>query len=308
MKFGRAVDLFIADWRSEGRINSPLTERIYRGKLDHLTETVDNRDPAKVGANDLKRALGRWDGESRRQAHAIYRSFFRWAMTEDIRDNNPADKVRQTRPKPPQIARLTREEGARLLVASRPMRRDRWLVHLGCCAGLRSQELRGLQGRHFARPGFVWVSPDIGKGSKERWVPVIADLEPIVEEILTLVGLEEYVLPGQRSAGHPTPDIMRDTQRPIGATTLYRRVVDLGEAAGIGVRVTPHSMRHLFSTYVARHGGILVAKALLGHADISTTQRYTDAPTLDELAVSLHGFSFFGAVPSPTSQTKGAMP
>jgi site-specific recombinase XerD len=63
-------------------------------------------------------------------------------------------------------------------------------------------------------------------------------------------------------------------------------------------------MRHLFSTYVARHGGILVAKALLGHADISTTQRYTDAPTLDELAISLHGFSFFGAVPQP----KGATP
>jgi integrase/recombinase XerD len=306
MTFTEAKERFIADWRAEGRINSALTERVYRGKLDHLSDTVEDRDPADIGRDDMNRALERWTGESRRQAHAIYRSFFRWAMTEGMRENNPADLVRQTKPKPPQIARLTREEGARLLVASRAQRRDRWLVHLGCCAGLRAQELRGLRGRHFARPGFVWVSPDIGKGQKERWVPVITDLEPIVEEILTLTGLEEFVLPGQRSAGHPTPDIMRDTTRPIGATTLYRRVVDLGEAAGIGVRVTPHSMRHLFSTYVARHGGILVAKALLGHADISTTQRYTDTPTLDELAISLHGFSFFGAVRDPHS--KGAMP
>lgn len=304
MRFNEATDSFIADWRAEGRINSALTERVYRGKLDHLSAMVDNRDPAKVGGPDLKRALGRWEGESRRQAHAIYRSFFRWAMTEGMRANNPADMIRSTKPKAPQIARLTREEGARLLVVSREHRRERWLVHLGCCAGLRSQELRGLQGRHFARPGFVWVSPDIGKGAKERWVPVIADLEPVVEEILTLVGLEEFVLPGQRSAGHPTPGIMRDTQRPVSASTIYNTVIALGERAGIGVRVTPHSMRHLFSTYVARHGGILVAKALLGHADISTTQRYTDAPTLDELAVSMHGFSFFGAA----TKIKGAMP
>jgi integrase/recombinase XerD len=301
--FREAIHAFIADWRAEGRINSALTERIYRAKLEHLAAAVDDRDPALVTGADLKRALGRWEGESRRQAHAVYRSFFRWAMTEDLRDSNPADMVRQTRPRAPQIARLTREEGARLLVASRPHRRDRWLVHLGCCAGLRAKELRGLQGRHFVRPGFVWVSADIAKGAKERWVPVIADLEPIVEEILTLTGLEDYVLPGQRSAGHPTPDIMRDTRRAIGASTLYRRVVDLGVAAGIGVHVTPHSMRHLFSTYVARHGGILVAKALLGHADISTTQRYTDAPTLDELAISLHGFSFFGAVPQTKETT-----
>lgn len=306
MKFALAVDRFIADWRAEGRINSPLTERVYRGKLDHLTASVDNRDPAKVGGDDIKRALSRWEGESRRQAHTIYRSFFLWAMTEGIRPNNPAELVRRTRVKQAQIARLTREETARLLVASRDRRRERWIAHLGCCAGLRSQELRGLQGRHFARPGFVWVSPEIGKGAKERWIPVVADLEPVVEEILTLIGLEEYVLPGQRSAGHPTPEIMRDTPRPISASALYRQTVALGERAGIGVRVTPHSMRHAFSTYIARHGGLLVAQALLGHAAVSTTQRYTDTPTLDELAISLHGFSFFA--PATTAKPKEATP
>jgi integrase/recombinase XerD len=304
MRFTEAVDAFIADWKAEGRINSPHTELAYRTKLTHLSETVDNRDPAKVGGTDVKAALARWEHESRRQAHAIYRTFFLWAMTEGVRATNPADMVRPTRSRAPQIARLTREETARLLVASRSRRRDCWLAHLGCCAGLRSQELRGLQGRHFLRSGFVWVSPDIGKGAKERWIPVTADLEPVVNEILALVSLEQYVLPGQRSAGHPSPDIMRDTPRPVSASAIYKQTVALGERAGIAVRVTPHSMRHSFSTYVARHGGILVAKALLGHADISTTQRYTDAPTLDELAVSLHGFSFFEAVPQP----KEAMP
>lgn len=303
MKFGRAVDAFIVDYTAEGRINSPHTTLAYRSKLEHLQGIVDNRDPAKVGPADVKQALLRWEGSSRQQAHAIYRSFFRWTMTEQIRATNPADMVRSTRSKPPQVARMTREETAMFLTASMDRRRDRWAAHLGCCAGLRSQEIRGLQGRHFARPGFVHVSEEIGKGGRSRWIPVTGDLEPVVEEIVTLIGLEEFVLPGQRSAGHPTPEIMRDTQRMLSPSGLYKQIVTLGERAGVGVRVTPHSMRHSFATYVARHAGIRATQSLLGHASIETTQGYTDQPTLDELAVSMHGFSFFGAaMPAQTSR------
>jgi hypothetical protein len=44
----------------------------------------------------------------------------------------------------------------------------------------------------------VWVSSDIGKGQKERWIPVIADLEPVWAEIAKHVGDDEYVIPKQR--------------------------------------------------------------------------------------------------------------
>src|SRR3954469_21067965 len=148
MRFGRAVDQFIADFTAEGRINSPNTALAYRTKLDHLEAVVQNRDPAKVGAKDVKKALERWDGNSRRQAHAISRSFFRWAMTEQIRATNPADMVRPTKGTKPSVARLTKPEVAQLLRASESSYRDKWVAHLGCCAGLRSQEIRGLQGRH----------------------------------------------------------------------------------------------------------------------------------------------------------------
>lgn len=305
MKFSAAVDRFLDDFQAEGRINSRNTILAYRTKLDHLTETVSNRDPSKVGPDDVKQALGRWEGNSRRQAHAIYRSFFRWCMTERIRTNNPAEMVRATKGRKPQVARLTKDEVAQLLTVSNENRRDRWVAHLGCCAGLRSQEIRGLQGRHLARPGFIWVSPQIGKGRRERWVPITADLEPVVQEMLAFVtGLDEYVLPGRRSAGHPTPAHMYDTDKMLAASTLYRQVVALGEKAGIAVKVTPHAMRHCFATYVARHTGIQTAQALLGHADISTTQRYTAGPTLDELAVSLHGFSYFHGTPVPMHARK----
>jgi site-specific recombinase XerD len=60
--------------------------------------------------------------------------------------------------------------------------------------------------------------------------------------------------------------------------------MELGQRAGIHAHITPHSMRHAFGDHVARYAGIKNAQALLGHADVGTTQMYTGAPTLDELA------------------------
>jgi hypothetical protein len=51
-------------------------------------------------------------------------------------------------------------------------------------------------------------------------------------------------------------------------------------------------MRHAFGDHVARHAGIKNAQALLGHADVGTTQMYTGAPTLDELAKAIEGYRF----------------
>jgi integrase len=62
--------------------------------------------------------------------------------------------------------------------------------------------------------------------------------------------------------------------------------------AGISAHVHPHVMRHAFGYHVARHVGIKNAQALLGHADVGTTQIYTGAPTLDELAAAVEGFRF----------------
>jgi site-specific recombinase XerD len=296
VKFTAAIREYIADARREGRLNSPHSINAYETKLNLLAEDVGNRDPSKVGAKDIKRWLDRWPNQnSRVQAHAIANSFFDHARYEGWCKGNVARDVRPAKRRKPQVSRLTREETARFLAASNDRRRDRWLAHLGCCAGLRSQELRGVQGRHFARPGFIWVSQDLGKGLKERWVPVIADLEPVVQEILTLVALDEFVLPGQRSAGHPTPEIMRDVDKRVSASAIYKQTVALGERAGIAVRVTPHVMRRSFATHVARHAGVRVAQSLLGHESITTTEEYTNAPTLDELAVSLHGISFYQA-------------
>ncbi len=76
--------------------------------------------------------------------------------------------------------------------------REKRAIYLGLCAGLRSGELRGLQGRHFQRPGWLWVSADIAKGNRERWVPVTEELRPVVDEIRERLEADDYVLPAQR--------------------------------------------------------------------------------------------------------------
>jgi hypothetical protein len=60
VRFSDAVDLFICDRRSQGRLNSESSVRGYRGTLDAHAEDVGNRDPAKVGREDVKRTLRRW--------------------------------------------------------------------------------------------------------------------------------------------------------------------------------------------------------------------------------------------------------
>jgi hypothetical protein len=71
-------------------------------------------------------------------------------------------------------------------------------AYLGVCAGVRLQELQGLQGRHFQRPGYIWISADIGTGGRERWIPVLVDLFPLVEDIRQNVTADEYVIPAER--------------------------------------------------------------------------------------------------------------
>jgi len=293
MKLTHAIEAFIADYRAEGRINSAHTELAYRAKLVRLAAATGDADASRVGPADVKAVLSRWEGNSRRQAHAIYRSFFDWSMTEGLRETNPAAMVRRTRARAPAVTRLTRAEAVAVLEASAPVRRDRWVAHLGICAGLRSQELRGLRGRHLARPGWIWVDPSIAKGGRERWVPVLADLRMVVAEMLTLVGVDEHVLAGRRWLD-PEHGVQReDPAARVAASTLYRQVVSLGQRAGVAQRVTPHTLRRAFAEHVARAAGLRVAQELLGHVSVETTTLYTERPSLDELAISVQGFSFY---------------
>lgn len=299
MRFDEAIEEFLRDKRGAGQINSPRTEVSYRSRLDALGEDVGNRDPRTVGREDVKRTLRRWaHPNTQRHARTVFVSFFDWSMEEGIRKDNPARQTRRPKKRPVSVYRLTRGEVVALMEAARTPREQR-VIFIGVLAGLRNRELRGLQRVHFERAGMIWVSPDIAKGGRERFVPVLAELEPIVEDILRTLGSADYVIGAQRSVGGRHQVLMREVPcKPSSPQSILRLVDVVARRAGIGAHIYPHLLRHAYGDHIARYAGARVAQATLGHASIDTTvSTYTGAPSLDELAVSLAGFRYAASYP-----------
>jgi len=229
-------------------------------------------------------------------------SFYDWCMTEGIRDTNPARQVRRAKKQPTSVYRLTRAESTAILHAAHSIREKR-VAYLGICAGIRNAELRGLQGRHFQRPGFIWVSQDIAKGGRERWVPILPELQPVVEDILSHVQPEHYVLPrGEAGGWGPYTFKREDPTRPMSSQTVQRTVHQLAKRAGIAAHIHPHLLRHAFADHIARHVGLKQAQNMLGHADVQTTQRYVGESTLEELAAAIRHLRFADDFLPPVEQ------
>lgn len=301
MRISKAIDHYLVDMQGSGRLNSPRTATSYRSALERHAADARDRHLSEITREDVKRTLRRWPHpNTQRTNRSILVSFYDWAMEEGHRIDNPARQTRRPKRQPSTVYRLTRHEAAGMLDATSTVR-ERRAVYLGICAGLRNAELRGLRGEHFARPGFVWVSADVGKGNRARWVPVIDELAPIVEELRHLP-VDHYVLPGERWADPPfnTRRFELPT-KPSSSQALRSLVMSVATRSGIRAHVHPHLMRHAYGDHVARYAGIRNAQFLLGHADVGTTEIYMGDPTLDELAASVRGLSFAGAAtPDPS--------
>jgi integrase/recombinase XerD len=292
MRFTQAIDLYVQDMTVQGRLNSDRSRDTYRSCLSRFADGVGNRDPRTIGREDVKRHLAHFEHpNTQRRQRSMLVSFFDWAMEEGHRPDNPARQTRAPKQRKARVHRLTLDETVRFLQTAQGTR-ERRVAYLGVCAGLRREEIRLLQGKHLARAGWVWVSADIAKGGRERWVPVLPELKPIIEQACDTVGLEHYVLPAEQFADPPRNTRRRSYPERAGdGKTIWRITQRIGKRAGIPVPVNPHMMRHAFADHIARGAGVLVAQRMLGHADLSTTQQYLSEPTLDDIAKAVHGLS-----------------
>jgi integrase len=288
MRFTDAIDEYLHDQRCGGRINSEESVRTYRRVLALHAEDTPTA-PGLATRGDVKRTLARWaHPNTRALAHTVLVSFYDWMLAEGHRPHNPARQVRRTKMRKPTTVRLTRRE-VEAMIAVCETQRELWVILLGVCTGARASELAGFQGRHFAREGFVWFSADIAKGGRERWVPVLPQLASVVEEIRGTIRPDHYVVATYKNSSRvPQP---RTCQ--ISASALARLISGVGGRAGVPGRVYPHLLRHAFGDHVAKHAGLRVAQALMGHASVETTARvYTSLPALDELAESVRCLSY----------------
>ncbi len=310
MKFTDAIERFVLDKRSEGRINSDRTEAGYRLTLEAHAQDIGNRDPRTASREDVKRTLRRWEHPNTQAYNrAVLVSFYRWTVQEGIRPYNPAEQTRPPKRRKSSVYRLTRDEAIRMMAACESDR-ERRVVFIALLSGARNQELRLMGRRHFERPGAVWFSDGIAKGRRERWVPVLPELEPVVAEILANVGDDEYIVPARRSAGGRTPRVYRELKDTSCSTqALIELVVAVGERAGIAARVKPHSLRHSFGDHIAKAAGLRAAQAMLGHADVSTTEgTYTGAVMLDELAAAVGWFRYDAYPPADGAENPAPVP
>lgn len=259
---------------------SDLTQYlIFLGK--QLDRWISELTPADMQAESVRlhvAELGR-AGEAKatvaRKVSAI-RSFVRYLRREGHMAHDPA--ARAIAPKRAQTlpVHLTEQEMTTLLAqpdAGEPFgRRDRAILELFYASGLRLSELESLDLDSVDLRGrMVRV---MGKGGKERMVPFNQATERAVRAWL---GDRQMIAARATAKRQPRPALFlnfrgtRLTGRSIDRL-LRRYVARFSAQTGI----SPHALRHSFATHMLQHGADLrTIQELLGHARLSTTQRYT---------------------------------
>ncbi len=210
----------------------------------------------------------------RSQARHVFsaRAFYRFALREGLVPRDPTENLRPPKaftalPRyltPPQVDALLAAPDVRTPVGLR----DRAILEVMYATGLRASELTGLTTEGVDMElGVVRV---LGKGRKERLVPLGREARRWVK----------------RYVGDARPGFARGRASPLvflsgrggrlSPTGLWGLVRRHAVTAGVAGVLTPHVLRHSFASHLLERGADLRAlQAMLGHADISTTQIYT---------------------------------
>jgi integrase/recombinase XerC len=269
-------------WLADERRASPRTLRAYLGDLAGYAAYLDAmgiRIPAATpGAvrGWLGREAARCGPASLARKLSTVRSFHRFLVKERIAASNPARGLQAPRRPRPLPEVLPGADAAALVEAPAGegalVLRDRAFLELLYSSGLRVSELTGLDLDDLdLAEGLVRV---LGKGSKERVVPVGG---PARE------ALGRWIAEG-RPALLAGPDGIRARGAlflnyrggRLTARSVARRLDRWVTAAGLPRHVHPHVLRHSFATHLLGGGADLRGiQELLGHASLSTTQRYT---------------------------------
>jgi integrase/recombinase XerD len=273
MSSDRAVDSFLA--LSATRL-APRTVEAYRRDLADaaafLETSPDKATPERLAAYVASmRARGLAATTIGRRIAAL-RSFYRHQMLIGAHTDNPAaelDLPRRARTLP---RTLSPGEAERLIEAAAGTApralRDRALVELMYGAGLRVSEAVGLDRSAVDLEGRLVRC--LGKGSKERVVPIGREAAN---------ALRRYLARGRPFLDRRhRPELFLNAQggalTRAGAFLILRK---LAATAGLEPdRVHPHLLRHSFATHLLEGGADLRSvQEMLGHADLSTTERYT---------------------------------
>lgn len=288
---GEEARIAFLAWMGQERRAAELTLEAYgadiAGFLGFLTNHL-GREPDLVALAELRQAdvrawlaemAGTGSGNATRARHlSAIRSFFRFLARRHGVDNPAIRLVATPRAKAPipraltsPDARSVAEDIGEMSDTAAIQARDMALFTLLYGAGLRIGEALALNVRDapVAAPlaGSDAALRVMGKGSKERLVPV---LPAVREAIAAWLALHPDRQPD-------APLFLGARGKRLDAAVAQRTLREFRRLNGLPEHATPHALRHSFATHLLAGGADLRAiQDLLGHASLSTTQRYTD--------------------------------
>lgn len=261
--------------------SSERTRRAYGSDLDRLARWAGRRglEPAGVTHRDLRRFAAELSGDGASKATvarklAAVRALYRSLVRAGRMGANPADLV-ATPKRETKLPRVLGREEMRDLLERIPARtplelRDRAMLELAYSCGLRAQEVIDLD---TGSPDFEAERLRVeGKGGKTRLVPMG---EPAQRALRAYLERGRPALVAARREETPALLVSKSGRR-LHPSDLRRRLELWVRHAAIAGGVSPHALRHSFATHLLEGGADLRAiQELLGHANLSTTQVYT---------------------------------
>jgi integrase/recombinase XerC len=204
---------------------------------------------------------------------AALRKFFRYLVATHKIEKDPLRLIHSPKQEKPLPAFLSVDDAFQLLGAIKIANgldvRDRAVLEVFYSTGIRVSELVGL---NWADVDFqLGIIRVVGKGSKERIVPI----GEIAMQALRDYSHEQRKR-WQLACKGETPVFLNNRGGRITTRSVARIVEKHLKQAGIPIKMGPHGLRHSFATHLLNSGADLrVIQELLGHASLSTTQKYT---------------------------------
>jgi integrase/recombinase XerC len=272
---------FMSYLRNERNV-SPHTERNYLSDLEQFADFLGGGELSGVDHQKLRSFIGHLLKQKEKKSSiarklSAIRSFYRFLNKKGVTTGNPARLVATPRREKRLPAVLTADDAQRMMDGGgkesdgETERRDQAVVETLYSTGIRAAELVGMNRDDINRDDrLIRIR---GKGRKERIVPIGQT---------ALGAIDDYLSRKKEGAENPAVFTGRAGNR-LTVRTVQRILEIRRKKLGLAQKASPHTLRHSFATHLLEAGADLRAiQELLGHASLSTTQRYTHV-NLDSL-------------------------
>ncbi|MBF0331454.1 MAG: site-specific tyrosine recombinase XerD [Candidatus Omnitrophica bacterium] len=245
--------------------------------IDYLENVAGVRTPdaithEQIGAYMMVQKKAKMEATSICRGLAAVRMFHRFMVREAFAKEDPTGLVDTPRlwKRIPDV--LTQAEVMAMINAANGRDaqsvRDQAMLELFYASGLRVSELAALRLEDVNLETGIVIC--MGKGSKERLIPVGGKAREALEKYLSKARLK--ILSGKSVA----EIFVSRLGRKMSRQSIWKTVKSYARKANIKKTIKPHTLRHTFATHLLEHGADLRSvQEMLGHSDISTTQIYT---------------------------------